>query len=261
MDGITSSITGSIGLRQEKRSLGSHKRVLRQRSLWSRRGLAAIVIYTKGLANYARIYKEIFWGLTFRNNINIRDYHVSVGSFAALSTNSSCSGELTVCGVSVGLPWVNRRRPHAARQIRRQIQRPCRFNNSHIDAFWRSARSFITRLKFEFNLVTEAQIKGVIFYDVGEADDAIELGQMRQDVGFGFRWFSPIGPLRFEWGFPLDRHPATKTLVTLNLVLDHRFNFRGEIYGQIFNRNDFCSFAHFVGQFGLMPPRTTTTLK
>ncbi|MGE3760355.1 MAG: BamA/TamA family outer membrane protein, partial [Pseudobdellovibrionaceae bacterium] len=24
-------------------------------------------------------------------------------------------------------------------------------------------------------------------------------------VGFGFRWFSPIGPLRFEWGFPLNR--------------------------------------------------------
>ena len=23
-------------------------------------------------------------------------------------------------------------------------------------------------------------------------------------VGFGFRWFSPIGPLRFEWGIPLE---------------------------------------------------------
>ncbi|MEL6184956.1 MAG: outer membrane protein assembly factor BamA [Myxococcota bacterium] len=26
-------------------------------------------------------------------------------------------------------------------------------------------------------------------------------------VGFGFRWFSPIGPLRFEWGIPLTRRP------------------------------------------------------
>ncbi|MGE3459782.1 MAG: BamA/TamA family outer membrane protein, partial [Kofleriaceae bacterium] len=25
-----------------------------------------------------------------------------------------------------------------------------------------------------------------------------------KSVGFGFRWFSPIGPLRFEWGIPLD---------------------------------------------------------
>ncbi|MEM9488486.1 MAG: BamA/TamA family outer membrane protein, partial [Myxococcota bacterium] len=28
---------------------------------------------------------------------------------------------------------------------------------------------------------------------------------IRTSVGFGFRWFSPIGPLRFEWGIPLDR--------------------------------------------------------
>jgi outer membrane protein insertion porin family len=27
---------------------------------------------------------------------------------------------------------------------------------------------------------------------------------LRKSVGFGFRWFSPIGPLRFEWGIPLD---------------------------------------------------------
>jgi outer membrane protein insertion porin family len=32
---------------------------------------------------------------------------------------------------------------------------------------------------------------------------------LRRSVGFGFRWQSPIGPLRFEWGFPLDRQPAT----------------------------------------------------
>ena len=23
--------------------------------------------------------------------------------------------------------------------------------------------------------------------------------------GFGFRWFSPIGPLRFEWGIPITK--------------------------------------------------------
>ncbi|HEV8322408.1 MAG TPA: BamA/TamA family outer membrane protein, partial [Myxococcota bacterium] len=30
---------------------------------------------------------------------------------------------------------------------------------------------------------------------------------IRSSVGFGIRWFSPIGPLRFEWGFPLKRDP------------------------------------------------------
>ena len=26
-----------------------------------------------------------------------------------------------------------------------------------------------------------------------------------KSVGFGLRWQSPVGPLRFEWGIPLDR--------------------------------------------------------
>jgi outer membrane protein insertion porin family len=27
---------------------------------------------------------------------------------------------------------------------------------------------------------------------------------LRTDYGFGFRWFSPIGVLRFEFGFPVN---------------------------------------------------------
>ena len=36
---------------------------------------------------------------------------------------------------------------------------------------------------------------------------------LRYSVGFGFRWQSPIGPLRFEWGFPLDRRNRTALLL------------------------------------------------
>ena len=61
--------------------------------------------------------------------------------------------------------------------------------------------------EFEFPLIQEAGIKGVVFYDIGQADDILTASGYRQDIGFGFRWFSPIGPLRFEWGFPLDRRP------------------------------------------------------
>jgi outer membrane protein insertion porin family len=30
---------------------------------------------------------------------------------------------------------------------------------------------------------------------------------MRASWGFGIRWFSPLGPLRFEWGFPFNPLP------------------------------------------------------
>ena len=29
--------------------------------------------------------------------------------------------------------------------------------------------------------------------------------RLRWSSGFGIRWFSPLGPLRFEWGFPLNK--------------------------------------------------------
>ncbi|RYZ40450.1 MAG: hypothetical protein EOO72_08515, partial [Myxococcaceae bacterium] len=32
-------------------------------------------------------------------------------------------------------------------------------------------------------------------------------------AGFGFRWFSPIGPLRFEWGIPLTRRPSDDSIL------------------------------------------------
>ena len=38
------------------------------------------------------------------------------------------------------------------------------------------------------------------------------LRNLRYSTGFGFRWQSPIGPLRFEWGFPLDRLGRTGLL-------------------------------------------------
>ena len=35
--------------------------------------------------------------------------------------------------------------------------------------------------------------------------DSSSLGLLRWSTGFGIRWFSPLGPLRFEWGFPLNK--------------------------------------------------------
>ena len=44
-----------------------------------------------------------------------------------------------------------------------------------------------------------------------------------KSVGFGFRWFSPIGPLRFEWGIPLDRRRDRSTGAYIDQALDFQF--------------------------------------
>jgi outer membrane protein insertion porin family len=36
---------------------------------------------------------------------------------------------------------------------------------------------------------------------------------MRTSWGFGLRWLSPLGPLRFEWGFPFKALPYEESSV------------------------------------------------
>ncbi len=62
-------------------------------------------------------------------------------------------------------------------------------------------------------LVSEVKIKGLFFFDAGNAWDtgeAYNLSDLRTSAGFGFRWMSPIGPLRIEWGYNLQPKPGEK---------------------------------------------------
>ncbi|MFL5345227.1 MAG: outer membrane protein assembly factor BamA [Hyalangium sp.] len=78
-------------------------------------------------------------------------------------------------------------------------------------------KQLVLNLELEFPVFEKAGIRGVLFYDAGNAyasnesffqdrQDKVPLG-LFHSVGFGFRWFSPVGPLRFEWGFPLTKRP------------------------------------------------------
>lgn len=74
-----------------------------------------------------------------------------------------------------------------------------------------------TNLELEFSVMKSAGIRGVVFFDLGNGfdlfgfdrqastDEIVIISDLfpRISTGFGVRWFSPMGPLRFEWGFPL----------------------------------------------------------
>ena len=67
-------------------------------------------------------------------------------------------------------------------------------------------------IEFIFPLIKKAGIVGVIFYDTGNVyDGSIQLGDMRQSAGYGFRWYSPIGPIRLENGYILDPEEGEDT--------------------------------------------------
>ena len=60
--------------------------------------------------------------------------------------------------------------------------------------------------EYIFPLAKEAGLKGVLFFDTGNAwlQDEDFFESMRYSVGGGIRWLSPLGPLRLEWGRNLD---------------------------------------------------------
>lgn len=62
--------------------------------------------------------------------------------------------------------------------------------------------------EYIFPIEKNIKLKGVIFFDAGRSFDKTEtvsIGALRPTTGFGFRWLSPFGPIRLEWGFNLSR--------------------------------------------------------
>lgn len=65
------------------------------------------------------------------------------------------------------------------------------------------SKKMLFQTELEFPLLSEAQIRGAVFFDAGFAGNQFYVKDIKSDLGFGIRWFSPIGPLRFEFGWPL----------------------------------------------------------
>ncbi|SNB45009.1 outer membrane protein assembly factor BamA [Geobacter sp. DSM 9736] len=60
--------------------------------------------------------------------------------------------------------------------------------------------------EYQFPLIKDAGLKGVLFFDTGNSFDskAAVFDRFLSSYGFGIRWFSPMGPLRLEYGIPLN---------------------------------------------------------
>lgn len=79
-------------------------------------------------------------------------------------------------------------------------------------------KELIFNFEYKFPLIPAARLNGVLFYDIGRAFDdgtsgiageprQISFRELRHSYGWGFWWLSPIGPLRFEWGYIVNRKP------------------------------------------------------
>lgn len=157
-----------------------------------------------------RYYHPIVWGLVFKVNL-------SLGYIRATDpvTHPIAISEKFFAG------GINSVRGYVLRSLSptRKIATSLEPNATLIDYPVGGNKELITNWEIEFPLVESAGLKGVVFYDAGNVFSETEnlfvssqrggnlpLG-LFHSVGAGLRWFSPLGPLRFETGFPLTRRP------------------------------------------------------
>lgn len=162
---------------------------------------------------YSRLYFPLPLGAVFKTN-------ATVGYIQSLDNQRPLPiSELYYLG------GINSMRGYSLRTISPSLLVP---NSSSPDATIQSInvggnKQFILNVELEFPIFEKAGIRGVVFYDAGNAfasnerffedkQDKLPLG-LFHSVGFGFRWFSPVGPLRFEWGIPLTKRPDDEPML------------------------------------------------
>jgi outer membrane protein insertion porin family len=69
-------------------------------------------------------------------------------------------------------------------------------------------KMMVYNFEYRFPLQKEQGVVGVLFFDAGNVftkEEDWTFSGIRRSVGGGIRWYSPVGPLRVEYGFNLDR--------------------------------------------------------
>jgi outer membrane protein insertion porin family len=203
-NGITSAVTFSIAYDRRDDRFAPSAGVYHAAGL-EVAGLGGDLNYTKGTVT-TRYYKKIFWDVVWRNNLN---YGIIASNEGGKDVPFNQLYLLGGANSLRGYNWFNvgkRKRSETAFLENAGEPDPEKREKLALRPFGGTQQLFYN-LEFQFPLIEEAGVKGVVFYDIGYADDSLVLSDFRSNIGFGFRWFSPIGPLRFEWGFPFERDP------------------------------------------------------
>lgn len=168
-------------------------------------GLGGDFHYLRSM-NYLRYYKNLFWDVVLRTNFNFDAITKADDRDIPFNQLFLLGGQNTLRGYknrSIGLRKFSQYQYDQQLNLTPGINLSLNEKNS-----WRpygNLQQAYANIETEFPLIKEAGIKGVFFYDVGTAADAVLDGDLYSNLGLGFRWGSPIGPLRFEWGFPLKK--------------------------------------------------------
>ena len=177
---------------------------------YERTGLGGDLRYQEFSGRF-RFFYNLFWDVVWRNNLSYSNIQPleSDGS-VPFSETYQLGGPYTLRGFgtsSIGKRAFSQTRYNSIGTLGSPFYRPNisdderrRLSNLIIGG----TKQVLFQTELQFPLIKEAGLTGVAFYDVGQAEDEITSSKFLSDFGIGFRWQSPLGLLRFEWGWPMQ---------------------------------------------------------
>lgn len=188
-------------------------RFLPTKGWYARAGVSNTGLFGGNMKYYSvsgdvRFFRTLFWDVVWRNSLQ----YAKIGSVD--NDKTPPFNELYLLGGPYSL------RGYRFGRVGRMVYSQKAYDNWLANHPGDTTRAELEAMRFfggqqkaqfqtelQFPMIREAKMYGVVFYDIGQAEDQLSADALFADWGFGLRWFSPIGPLRFEWGFPLNRNP------------------------------------------------------
>ncbi|MGI9549450.1 MAG: outer membrane protein assembly factor BamA [Bdellovibrionales bacterium] len=200
-EGLNSSLSGILEYKKANDYYYPTKGYLGRISL-EYAGLGGDFHYTK-LEGKARHYKPLFWKFVLKNSFQM-------GWVFSNSKNKTVPfTELFLLGGPYNLRGYQFHRigPHRFSQkaydyaVKEEMENPRTF----AERPYGGEQMIYYSLELEFPLLNQAQLKGAVFLDIGEANKSLKFDikdNLRMNAGLGIRWRSPFGPLNIDVGFP-----------------------------------------------------------
>lgn len=207
--GVTSSATMTLEYDTRNDRMTPSKGIYTDIS-YERTGLGGDLRYQEFSTRF-RFFHNLFWDVVWRNNLSYQNIQpLDNGGTVPFSELYQMGGPYTLRGFGSGgvgkralsgLRY-NQLGDPTSKYYRPGISDEQRTRSSQFVVGGTKQVLFQTELQYP--LIKEAGLNGVFFYDVGQAEDDIVSSKLLSDIGMGFRWQSPLGLLRFEWGWPLQ---------------------------------------------------------
>ena len=152
-----------------------------------------------------RFYRSLFWDIVFRLNVQYSQHlalegdveeAVPVDRLFLLGGINSLRG---FDYYSVG----PRKRSEKVYQKALEYMSADKANEVS-QLIYGGTKELYANIELQFPIFPEAQLLGVLFVDVGNAYSEIYPMDLRANWGLGVRFFSPLGPIRVEMGFPFS---------------------------------------------------------